>query len=75
MATLTNEQLWRAVDLLHDLVSISPATAPNADNAGVCHYCGKRVRNVHAGTIHHTEGCYWKQARDFLDDLPNDWGE
>lgn len=72
---LTHDQLFQAVELLRNLVEISPATPPTAEHIGVCHYCGAKVRNIHSQIIYHNEGCAWEQAKDFMDDLPSEWGE
>jgi hypothetical protein len=72
---LTHEQIQQAVDLLQGIVSISPATAPNEDGLGVCHFCGQQVRDIHSGIIHHTEGCPWWQSRQFVDALPSEWDD
>jgi hypothetical protein len=72
---ITHEQVEQAIALLQGLVGISPATAPTRDSLGACHYCGQKVRNVNSGIIHHTEGCYWRQARQFVDALPSEWDD
>lgn len=85
---LTNDQLFRAVELLRDLVSISPDTGPDEYGPGCCHYCGEPIKsrkldsiphgpyNGHyERTIVHVEECYWKAASDFLDTLPDEGEE
>lgn len=75
MALLTHDQLQRAVELLQNLVVISPATPPTATHIGKCHYCGEGVRNIHSGIIHHTETCPWWEASRFADKLPSEWDD
>lgn len=71
---LTHDQLQQAVELLQDLVSVSPIVGVDRSfHLGHCFYCGERVRNVHSQVIHHTEDCYWWKAKQFADSLPSEW--
>jgi hypothetical protein len=71
----THEQAERAIALLRALMGESPATEPDEYDIGRCLYCGARVRNIRSKIIHHREDCHWWIAKQFVDNLPDDWGE
>ncbi len=73
LARVTAEQHRLAVELLADLVAISPVVGVGPAHLGHCHYCGRRVRNVHSQLINHTEECPWRVAHEFTEGLPSDW--